>query len=67
MKMWMVEGLWEIEEGLTVPVRSVVLAKTKKTANEGAPEAVRRAVEAMMRTTEPPGRAVGDPAILYAM
>ncbi len=44
MKTWMVEQLWTIGD-MTVPVRSVVEAKTKKAAQKGAAAACKAAHE----------------------
>lgn len=67
MRTWMVEQLWAVGD-MTVPIRSVVEAKTRKGAQKGAEAACKVAHE---KLAEEHGIRGGQPAskaqVLYAI
>jgi hypothetical protein len=67
MKTWMVEGFWKLPNGMSIPVRSVVEAKTRKQAAKSADAAVFAAVQQLTNSNSPPGQASGKAQVLYAV
>jgi len=67
-KTWMVEQPWDLG-GAVMPIRSVVKAASRKAAQTGAADAVRRAILVLLKSSEIPHHmsAKGEPVVLYAI